>query len=175
MNQYVLMARFNAWVNGRVYDTVARLTDAAYREDRGAFFGSIHHTLNHLLVVDRLWRGRIEGVDHGALTLDQILYDDFKTLRTAREDGDRRFIALVEGFDDARLAAPVAYRPIIGNGEAETVRAEHVLLTLFNHQTHHRGQVHCMLTQAGLATPALDLVFFLDELGLNRGSGPAPT
>jgi len=169
MNQYVLMARFNAWVNGRVYDTVAQLTDAAYREDRGAFFGSIHHTLNHLLVVDRLWRGRIESADHGILALDQILHDDFEALRAAREAEDRRFVALVEGLDDARLAAPVAYRSMIGDGETETVRAEHILLTLFNHQTHHRGQVHCMLTQAGLVTPALDLVFFLDELGLSQG------
>lgn len=167
MNNYVLMARFNAWVNGRVFDAVAQLSDAAYREDRGAYFGSIHRTLNHILVVDRLWCGRIEGVDHGIAALDQILYDDFRSLRAAREAEDARFIALVEGLDDARLAAPVTYRPILGDGEAETVRADHILLTLYNHQTHHRGQVHCMLTQAGVTPPPLDLVVFLDALGLS--------
>ncbi len=169
MNRYVLMARFNAWVNGRVFETVAQLTDAAYREDRGAFFGSIHHTLNHLLVVDRLWCARIEGVDHGILALNQILYDDFDSLRAAREAEDRRFIALVEGLDDARLAAPVAYRPLADDRGEDTARTDHILLTLFNHQTHHRGQVHCMLTQAGLVTPPLDLIYFLDELGPGQG------
>ncbi len=165
MNQYVLMARFNAWVNRRLYETVAQLSDAAYREDRGAYFGSIHHTLNHILVVDRLWRARIEGVEHGIAALDQILHDDFESLRAAREAEDARLTALVESLDDARLAAPVAYRPMVGGKDMQTVRTDHILLTLFNHQTHHRGQAHCMLTQAGLAPPPLDLVCFLDERG----------
>ncbi len=164
MNQFVLMARFNAWVNERIFETVAQLTDAAYREDRGAYFGSIHHTLNHLLLVDRLWCARIEGRDHGIAALDQILYDDFESLRAARADEDARFIALVEGLDNARLAAPVAYRPLAADRGEDKARTDHILLTLFNHQTHHRGQVHCMLTQAGLVPPPLDLIYFLDEL-----------
>ncbi len=164
MNHLPLMARFNAWVNERLYDSVAELPEAAYREDRGAFFGSIHHTLNHILVVDRLWTGRIEGIDRGIRALDQILCDDFESLRAARRDEDARLIALVDGLSEERLEAPVRYTRIIGEGEEE-VRAGHVLITLYNHQTHHRGQVHVLLTQDGVVPPPLDIVFFLDERG----------
>lgn len=164
MSHFPLMARFNAWANTRIYDCAARLSDADYRADRKAFFGSIHRTLNHLLVVDRLWGGRIEGVDRGIRSLDEVLYDDFPALRTARVEEDKRLIDLVDGLDDAQLQKSVPYRRIIGNG-MEEVRAGHMLITLFNHQTHHRGQVHIMLTQADIVPPLLDVIFFLDEIG----------
>jgi uncharacterized damage-inducible protein DinB len=164
MNHLPLMARFNAWVNERLYDSVAALPEAVYREERGAFFGSVHRTLNHILVVDRLWTGRIEGEDRGVRSLDQILFDDFESLRAARREEDRRLIALVDGLGQARLDAPVRYTRIIGEGEEE-VRCGHILITLYNHQTHHRGQVHALLTQSGIVPPPLDVVFFLDEIG----------
>ena len=163
MNNIQLMARFNAWANGRLYGVVSGLAEAAYLEDRGAFFGSIHNTLNHLLVVDRLWTGRIEGVDHGITALDQTLYDDLAALWAARKDEDAHLIALVDGLGE-RLQAPVGYTRIAGPGAQET-RCDHILITLYNHQTHHRGQVHAMLTQAGAVIPPLDVIYFLDELG----------
>jgi len=165
MEPIAVMARFNAWVNRRVYDTVAALSDANYRQDRGAFFGSIHNTLNHLLVVDLLWIGRIQGRDRGVRALDQILHDDFAALRAAREAEDATLIALVDGLSTDELRAPVSYRRMLGDGPQET-RRDYMLITLFNHQTHHRGQVHCMLTQAGVTPPALDVIFFLEEAGL---------
>ena len=164
MNHLPSMARFNAWANERLYDSVAELPEAVYREARGAFFGSVHHTLNHILVVDRLWTGRIEGRNRGVRALDQILYEDLESLRAARREEDRRLIALVDGLTEERLEAPVRYTRIIGEGEEE-VRCGHILITLYNHQTHHRGQVHALLTQTGIVPPPLDIVFFLDELG----------
>ncbi len=164
MNHLPLMARFNRWANTRVYACVAGLDEEAYRRDRGAFFGSIHHTLNHLLVVDRLWTARIQDRESGIESLDQILFDDFESLKAAREEEDDRFIALVDGLSDAELEAPVRYRRIIGDG-VEEARAGHILITLLNHQTHHRGQVHAMLTQAGVTPPPLDVIFYLDEIG----------
>ena len=164
MTHFPLMARFNAWANARVYDSVVRLPDTAYREDRKAFFGSIHGTLNHLLLVDRLWGGRIEGVDRGIRALDEILYDDFSELRVARIDEDKRLIDLVDGLSEAQLEKLIPYHRIIGDGMEEAC-ASHMLITLFNHQTHHRGQVHVLLTQADIVTPALDVIFFLDEIG----------
>lgn len=134
MDHLPLMARFNAWPNERLYASVARLPDAAYRAERKAFFSSIHRTLNHLLVVDRLWTGRIRGVDRGIRALDQIFYDDLVAWHAARVDEDRQLIELVDGLSAPQLAAPVRYRRIIGEG-LEEVRAGHVLLTLFNHQT----------------------------------------
>ncbi len=167
MNNPALMARFNKWVNGQLYASVARLDDHAYRKDRKAFFGSIHNTLNHLLVFDRLWTSRIEGVDHGITSLGQILCDDLASLRAARADEDEHLIALVDRLSaDGRLGEPVRYTRIIGPGPQET-RCDHILITLYNHQTHHRGQVHAMLTQAGVTPPPLDVVYFLEELGLS--------
>ena len=167
MQHFFLMARFNAWANSRLYETVSHLPDADYRRDRGAFFGSVHRTLNHLLVVDRLWTGRIEGIDRGVHSLDQMLYEDFMSLRLARCEEDARLIRLAERLTPEQLASPIVYRRIIGEGLEET-RIDHILLTLFNHQTHHRGQVHVLLTQSGVTPPPLDVIFFLEEIGLSR-------
>ena len=159
MNQFPMLARFNAWANERIYGASARLDDAGLRLDRGAFFGSIHNTLNHLLVVDRLWRGRVEGVDPGIRGLDEILYDDFEELRVARAEEDDHIISLVDGLDETRLEAPLSYRLVSGKEDEKPLHV--VLITLFNHQTHHRGQVHAMLTQAGAEAPALDIINFV--------------
>ena len=165
MNNIALMARFNAWVNKRVYGCVAGLSDADYRKDRKAYFGSIHNTLNHLLVVDRTWTSRIRSVDHGIESLDQILYDDFAALRAAREAEDAALIELVDGLSDEEFRSPVSYRFMTGDGRHSS-RRDHILITLFNHQTHHRGQIHAMLTQQDIDPPPLDVIVFLEEAGL---------
>ncbi len=158
MTHYALLTRFNAWANERIYDCVAALPEAEYRKDRKAFFGSIHNTLNHLLVVDRVWLGRLEAGDPGIRSLDQILHDDFGDLRAARETEDGRLIALVEGLSEAQLESPTAFHDMAG--QARETRTDLILVTLVNHQTHHRGQVHCMLTQAGIIPPPLDIPNF---------------
>lgn len=158
------MARFNRWANTHLYASVAGLDDDAYRRDRGAFFGSIHRTLNHLLAVDRLWSARILNREPGIRSLDQILFEDFEALSKARDAEDDKLIALVNGLSEAELEAPVRYRRV-SDGALEEARARHILISLFNHQTHHRGQVHVMLTQAGVLPPPLDLVDYLHEVG----------
>jgi uncharacterized damage-inducible protein DinB len=160
------MARFNAWANVRLYDCVSGLSEEDYRKDRKAYFGSIHHTLNHLLVVDRMWTGRLKVTDHGIRSLDQILYDDFESLRRARREEDDGLVALVDGLSEDALQSPVTYRRMIGDGE-HTTRRDHILITLYNHQTHHRGQVHAMLTQQGIDPPPLDVIHLLQELALS--------
>ena len=166
MNTFALMARFNAWANERLYGVVAGLSDADYRDDRKAFFGSIHNTLNHLLVGDRLWLARVEGTEHGIHALDQILHDDFAALREARRAEDARFIALVDSYDEARLTAPVTFRRMSGGGGEMSMRLDRILLTLLNHQTHHRGQVHAMLTAAGAEPLQMDVIDFMGESGI---------
>ncbi len=166
MNTIALMARFNAWANDRLYGCVAGLSEGAYRKDRKAYFGSIHNTLNHLLVVDRLWTCRLEGTDHGIESLDQILHDDFDSLRGARKTEDQGLVDLVDGLSEAALQSPVTYRRMIGAG-THTTRRDHILITLYNHQTHHRGQVHAMLTQQGVDPPPLDVIYLLEELDLS--------
>lgn len=164
MSTFSTLARFNAWVNERLYACIAGLPDEVYRANRGVFFGSIHHTLNHLLVVDRLWTGRIEGTDRGIRALDQVLYDEFAALRDARRDEDAWLIDLVDRLNDQRLQQPVRYRRMIGTGFVEAGTGG-ILLTLFNHQTHHRGQIHALLTQAGIVPPPLDVIFYLEAVG----------
>ncbi len=100
---FVTFARYNAWANGRVYDAAALLSDAQYREDRGAAFKSLHGTLNHLLVADRIWMQRFTGEGDAPAQLDAILFDDLVRLRRAREAADRLIIDFVEGLDDAAL------------------------------------------------------------------------
>ena len=135
---FALMARFNGWANKRLYKTVAGLPGESYRRDCGAVFGSIHRTLNHLLIVDRLWTGRIQKCG---------------------------LVSLVDGLDEAGLGATVVYDRIIDGGR-EQARVDHILLGLFNHQTHHRGQVHALLTQQGVTPPPLDVIVYLEDVGL---------
>ena len=158
VNHLALLARFNQWVNRHIYDSVSELSDEEYRLDRKAFFGSIHNTLNHLLVVDRLWTGRIRRADHGITSLAQNLFDDFGALRAAREREDESLIELVDSFDDEGFARPVVYSRILGDGEQRT-RLDHVLITLYNHQTHHRGQVHAMLIPAAVTIKRCEPIF----------------
>lgn len=162
-----IMARYNRWANERVYTAAAGLDDDAYRKNMGAYFGSIHATLNHILVGDRVWTSRIIGEYHGIESLDHILHEDLAALRTARVAMDEHIVRFVDRLSvglDGGLDKEVLYRTVSG-GEKHASPARHILMTLFNHQTHHRGQIHCMLTQAGIKEPpALDVIFFLREL-----------
>ena len=156
-----VFARYNRWANTRLYDACAPLSDADRRQDRKAFFGSIHNTLNHLLVGDRVWIGRFTGVDSGIRKLNEILFDDFAALRSAREAEDDRIQAYVAGCGEAKLAAPLDFKSM--DGAASSMPLAQVLGHFFNHQTHHRGQVHAMVSQAGAPPPSLDLIAFLRE------------
>ena len=157
------MANYNTWVNGQYFDLCARLSDHEYRLDRQSFFGSIHNTLNHILVVDILWMARLRGwTQHSVRSLDQILHESFDDLRTHRVKQDKELVEFVSGLKESDLSKPVTFRRMGGEEVTDTV--EDMLATLFNHQTHHRGQIHTMLTQSGLSNsemPDLDVVVYL--------------
>jgi uncharacterized damage-inducible protein DinB len=156
---YRMFGRYNAWANGRLYDAAARLLTEQYRADRGAFFQSVHGTLNHLLVTDRVWMQRFTGEGEAPNRLDAILYESFDELRAAREAEDRRIVDFVDGLDEGRLAGTIKYRRVSSPEEFEQPRAP-ALAHWFNHQTHHRGQVHALLTGLVGEAPELDLLFF---------------
>jgi uncharacterized damage-inducible protein DinB len=151
-------ARYNQWANERLYAACAQLADADYRAPRQAFFGSIHGTLNHLLVADRIWMGRIEGPDSGLKQLNQILYEDFEALRAARVAEDRRIIHFMDGLSQETLNGVLTYKTTTGAPQ-ETPLAW-TLAHVFNHQTHHRGQAHGLLSQTAVAPPPLDLLLY---------------
>jgi uncharacterized damage-inducible protein DinB len=176
VGQYRALAGYNRWMNEKVYATAADLPDADRRRDLGAFFKSIHGTLNHLLLADRAWLWRFtrdpnvaESRDrdgHPVLMtgrLDQELYADFGELRAERAKTDAHILAWVDTLDDARLAAPLAYKTTAG------VPYEHPLWWavghFFNHQTHHRGQVTTLLVQLGRDPGVTDLLAFIREHG----------
>src|SRR5712692_7640106 len=108
------LAQYNAWANGRIYTAAAELSDAERKARRPSFFGSIHATLNHILVGDRIWLSRLTGKPHGIGALDQELYADFEELRAARVSEDERLSAVVDSYAEADLAQRLNYRSMAG-------------------------------------------------------------
>lgn len=152
---FQMLARYNRIANERLYATCAQLNDAEYRKQRSGSFGSIHGLLNHILLGDRRWMGLFENAERVTPPLNQILYGDFSSLRSARAREDARIESFFSDLDVAFWARSFEYTNNQGKDYIETA---HVACShLFNHQTHHRGQVHVMLSQAQIAPPALDL------------------
>ena len=156
---YRMFGHYNAWANGRLYEAASRLSSEQYRADRGAFFKSVHGSLNHLLVTDRIWMQRFTGEGEAPTRLDAILFETFDSLRAAREAEDRRIIGFVEGLDERRIAGTIKYRRVSTPEEFEQELAP-ALAHWFNHQTHHRGQIHALLTGLVGNAPELDLLVF---------------
>lgn len=149
------LASYNQMANARIYDACAKLSDEERKRDVQAFFGGIHGTLNHLIVADRIWMSRFEGKPITNLHLDDILYEDFDLLRQARQAEDDRIKAFTNNMTEEFLFGTLV---TVNSAGKKNVDACMTLLThFFNHQTHHRGQVHHMLGQAGIDTPVLDL------------------
>lgn len=163
-DRYTTFAGYNAWANDRLYAAAAALPDADYRADRGAFFKSVHGTLNHILVGDRIWMRRFSGSGEAPDRLDVVLYDDLPALTAARRAEDARIIAWIDGLHADDLAAMLRYTPITNPTVIEQPLAP-ALDHFFNHQTHHRGQVHCLLTMLTGDAPPLDLILFQRERG----------
>jgi len=170
-SRYRMFAGYNAWCNGRLFDAIALVPDAEYRADRGAFFKSLHGTLNHILVADRIWMRRFTGAGPQPPALDAILYDDFGALRDARRTQDALISRYIDGLSDADLTGMLRYRTVTNPQTIEQPLAP-ALDHFFNHQTHHRGQAHALLTAiiGNDKTPSLDLIVY-QRLHM----GPKPT
>lgn len=161
------LARYNRWMNDKLYALAATLSDEERKCDRGAFFKSIHGTFNHLLVADRVWLSRFKGVPApdglmapGIRSLDQELFADFENLRQERSLTDAELSTWSSQLTEARLAAPLAYKRAGKNVEAPLWS---LVAHVFNHQTHHRGQITTLLSQAGIDPGVTDLVAMLRE------------
>ncbi|NTF41508.1 diguanylate cyclase [Rhizobium sp. AC27/96] len=159
LEYFRMLADYNRWANVQVYDAAADLSDAELHEDRGAFFGSLHGTLNHLLVADRLWMQRFSGTGEIPKALGLVLHDDLEGLRAAREMEDRRIMDWVDTLDAAALATDITYTSVLRPG-AITHPLHLAVGHMFNHHTHHRGQCHTILTSMGKPSLVLDLLHF---------------
>lgn len=160
--RFGMMAAYNAWANRRLYDAAANLSEQDYRADLGAFFNSVHGTLNHLVVGDLLWLARFRGQPNPPLKLEQILHDSRAEIRAAREALDAEIITFVDGLTEADVRATMTYS-MVTRPETVTEPVAPALAHFFNHQTHHRGQVHALLTRLCGDAPPLDLIYFLRE------------
>lgn len=157
------MAAYNKWANCRLYDACQELPEADYHAERPVFFKSIHGTLNHILVGDLMWAARINGDQPDLKRLDTILHPDLPSLRRTREEQDQCLVELVDRTTDADLERDYSYNTLTFGPMRNQLK--HMLAHLFNHQTHHRGQVHDQLSQTAVPPPPLDLMFYLRELG----------
>lgn len=156
---FEMMASYNAWANVRVYDAVAELQDEDYRRDMGTFFGSLHATLNHIFVADIIWMSRFRGLSNPPWTLDHIAHNFLSELRARRVSLDRDILGFVFCRDTEELTGEFTYRPVT-SPEPVTQTLSSALAHFFNHQTHHRGQCHAMLTRLGVDAPELDLIYY---------------
>ncbi len=176
------MAANNRWSNARLHACCATLPSAEYFRDRGAFFGSIHATVSHILAIDEWYLTGLHAERAGRVDYGAVVHATRAELTRAQKAADRRLLAYCNGLTPARLGEVAHWRDDDGDDHAEPV---HLVLThLFIHQIHHRGQVHDLLQQAGVAPPQLDEFFLradaprraeeLHRLGLADAAPPEP-
>ncbi len=154
-----MLAAYNSWANARLYAATLSLPDELYRRNVGVFFGSLHGTLNHLLLTDRIWLKRLTGEGEHPNRLDSILYEDRIALARARIVEDKRLASVVGAYDEGQLSEVYSYKTMSGSPQAQPLGD--ILMHLFNHQTHHRGHAHaCLSIVTGQEPPVLDLLAF---------------
>ena len=156
------LARYNGWANARLLDAVARLRDRDYHLDVGLFFRSVHGTLNHLLVAEHgLWFRRFSEGISARVALDEEAEPDRERLADALRVGAARWLPLVQGWPPERFEGVLDYTST--RGERATLPFAPTLAHVFNHGTHHRGQITAAMTLLGQPAPELDLLYMLQE------------
>ncbi len=160
------MSRYNRWMNQRLYAVCATMSDSARREDRKVFFGSIHGTLNHLLLADKIWLGRFRSETFVIASLAQELYTDFESLRSEREATDQIIEEWGASLTDDILTSRLTYTSIV-NPAPRSCEMSLAVMHFFNHQTHHRGQLTALLSQCGRDYGITDLIWLPEVLERN--------
>ena len=165
------MAAYNGEMNARLYAAAGRLSDEARRLQRGAFWGSIHGTFNHLLWADQIWMARFDGWAPPAVASKEnaTMIADFAMLATMRAAADAKISAWAARVDEAWLAADQVWFSGAMGREMRMARG-FLMMHFFNHQTHHRGQAHAMITAADEKTGDTDL-FLLPPVLAAAGVG----
>ena len=159
------MAQYNLWQNNSLYQAADTLSANERLKDRGAFFGSIHGTLSHLLWGDQIWLSRFAGTPKPAVASipeSNSMVADWDELSAQRKTMDQRILDWANGLADADVTGDLTW--FSGAVGREVSKPKGMLIThMFNHQTHHRGQVHAMLTQAGARPDDTDLFILETE------------
>lgn len=174
IENYILLAKYNKWINKKIYLLAENLSDIERKTDHQAFFGSIHNSLNHLIITDKVWLGRFASqgiifpdlksdileVEGGIKSLDQIVYDDFDQLMLHRFKIDEAIQNWITTMSDDFPSKTMIYFNMKG------IKREHpvwqALTHFFNHQTHHRGQITTIFSQLGIDIGVTDLIAMPD-------------
>ena len=172
-DHFELLSVYNQWMNSKIYEAAGQLSEAELAKDRGAFFGSILGTLNHIIVGDTIWLKRfanhpsclnslreVAGLQNPT-SLDQMVFNDFDRLSEHRVCLDRNIINWIAGLSEGDMDFILSYHNT--KGTPANKRYSNLVLHFFNHQTHHRGQVSTLLSQAGVNIGATDLLAQVPE------------
>ncbi|MBP6878079.1 MAG: DinB family protein [Phenylobacterium sp.] len=155
-DQLALMARYHGWATERLLASVEPMPEEAYRRPCGLFFQSVHGTLNHLLLTDsEIWYPRFAGVPTGSIALDAEIESDRAKLASRLIAATARWRELVDSLSEAALAEDLRFT--MTTGQARTLPMPATLLHVFNHATHHRGQITAALSMMGFECQSLDL------------------
>lgn len=172
-----LMATYNSVMNARLIALITPLPDEALLENRGAFFGSVLGTLNHLIVADLMWLNRFRPQPYGQVlmpidalpkpkVLADLLYPTLAALTPVRAELDALYIRFIDQLSDADIASPISYRSATGGAFTKTTGL--LLSHVFNHQTHHRGQITTLLSQMGLDIGVTDLAPLVPNIEVSQ-------
>lgn len=160
------MASYNRWMNERLYAVCGQLSDEERKRDCGAFFKSIHRTLNHLLLADKIWMGRFLGSPYPATRIDVELHSDFEALRADRAAEDARIKEWTASLSDSVLAGDLHYTSVV-NPAPRKYEMWLAVAHFFNHQTHHRGQITTLLSQFDKDVGVTDLIMLPEAVERN--------
>lgn len=158
MQQLNRQAEYNIWINSKLYDVCAGIPDSDRKQDMGAFFNSIHGTLNHNLLGDRLWLGRFRNEPFQVDSLAQEMYSDFSQLRVEREITDKAICDWVSSLSDHDIESTVAFTAV-STGKHLTYKLADAVLGFFYHQVHHRGQLTALISRLGIDYGQTDLIW----------------
>lgn len=157
-NLFLLLAEYNQWMNSKIYGVCSELSDEELRLDRGAFFGSMYLTLNHIAYGDLAFMSRFTGDPPQVPELGAELFPNFLELKSARFSLDIRLTDWVSGLENSWLDQVQTYKSKV-DGKVRSVSRRFLIMHMFNHQTHHRGQVTTLLSQLNLDIGSTDIPF----------------
>ncbi len=155
-NHFELMARYNQWMNEKLYQVCADIPDEERKKDLGAYFKSIHATLNHLLYGDKAWMGRFIKKPFQVKVIGQELYEDFGELHVERIVTDQEILDWSQVLSPEWLESQFEYTSNV-DGKTRILPTWILVTHMFNHQTHHRGQVTTLIKQLGHEPGITDL------------------
>jgi len=158
---FVVLSDYQQWANDRLFAALGSLDPAQLSSPQGLFFGSIHHTTDHIMQVGRLWCARLRGEPYQA-DFKRILYPDWNQLIEMTQSQSAELSLLLEARDEAFFDERLAFTS--SNGQAREMWVRDVLTHMMNHQTHHRGQISAAITRLGGAAPEMDYFYYKIEM-----------